>query len=84
MARKKVAGVEDSQIFILKCPKCRVELDVTNFRTGPLDRPRGIHHVKHYGWLARCPECGETWGDFLNPQLTPSMWVLMDLVEGTA
>jgi hypothetical protein len=83
MARKKVAGLDDNQVLMLKCPADRTVLDVTRFQTGPLDKMRGVHQMKHYGWIARCPSCGAEWGDFLDPMIAPSMWVLKDIVEAT-
>lgn len=81
MAKKKVAGVDDAQVFKLKCPTCREPLEVVNFRIGPLDKMRGVHRVDKYGWIARCPACDRKWGDFLNPMEAPSMWTLIDLVD---
>jgi len=80
MAKAKRPGVDDNQTLILKCPVHRVDLKVTHVRTGTLDQPRGIHHVKEYGWYAVCPSCDKTWGDPKNLLDAPSMWALMDKV----
>lgn len=80
MAKAKRPGVDDNQVLVLKCPADRTDLVVTHVRTGSLDRPRGIHHVKKYGWYAVCTACDKTWGDPNNLLEIPSMWVLMDKV----
>ena len=80
MAKKNtIPGRDDAQVFLLKCPDCVKVLEVVNFRTGPLDHIRGIHRITHYGWLARCLECGRTWGS--EEDLVASMWVLRDIIE---
>lgn len=83
-AKKVTAGMTDAQIFKLKCPgrTCNANLQVVNYRIGDLDKIRGIHHVTSYGWFARCPECGEQYGD--ETTFEPSMWVLKDKIEELA
>jgi len=66
---------------LMKCPTCQVVLEVLNFRRGPLDRDRGIHQTRHYGWVAWCPTCDTEWGSY-DTRDVPSLWVLRDRVEG--
>lgn len=80
-AKKKSAGLTDTQIFKLKCPDCAEVLVTTNYRRGSLDRIRGIQHVERYGWFADCPKCERRWGSEEETSITPSCWVLIDEVQ---
>lgn len=82
-ARKstKVAGRDDAQVFILKCPVDQEVVEVCHYVRGSLDKIRGIHHVRQYGWYAVCKRCGQQWGSEEDPTVAPSLWVLSDLVQ---